>query len=152
VVDIDGVSPVSFPASVTAGNYHIAIRHRNHLGIRTPSPQTFSTTTTTSYNFTTASIQAFGTNPMAQVGALFAMWGGNANSNTNVRYTGLSNDPDRILITLGSNTAAILSNIYSNSDVNMNGTVRYSGLSNDPNFILSVLGGNTANIIIQQLE
>lgn len=33
IVDIDGISPVSFYAP--AGNYHVAVRHRNHLGVMT---------------------------------------------------------------------------------------------------------------------
>ncbi len=33
VVDVDGISPVSFYAP--AGNYHVAVRHRNHLGVMT---------------------------------------------------------------------------------------------------------------------
>ncbi len=37
VVDVDGVSPVAFPA-ITTGNYHVAVRHRNHLGAMTAMP------------------------------------------------------------------------------------------------------------------
>ncbi|MEM9990359.1 MAG: GEVED domain-containing protein, partial [Bacteroidota bacterium] len=37
VVDLDGTSPVSFP-NVMAGDYYIAIKHRNHLGIMTDMP------------------------------------------------------------------------------------------------------------------
>lgn len=36
VVDVDGTSPVAF--SVPAGMYHVAIRHRNHLGVMTNAP------------------------------------------------------------------------------------------------------------------
>ncbi|MEM9931473.1 MAG: hypothetical protein AAF840_16810, partial [Bacteroidota bacterium] len=37
VVDWDGVSPVTF-VGVPAGNYHVAIKHRNHLAMMTQLP------------------------------------------------------------------------------------------------------------------
>lgn len=37
VVDTDGVSAVNF-AGIAPGTYHIAIRHRNHLGVMTDTP------------------------------------------------------------------------------------------------------------------
>ncbi len=37
VVDLDGSSAVSFP-NVAAGNYYVAIKHRNHLGVMTNMP------------------------------------------------------------------------------------------------------------------
>src|SRR5204863_5671520 len=47
VVGSDGASPVGFE-SLPAGNYHIAIRHRNHLGVMTATPIALSSTTTRS--------------------------------------------------------------------------------------------------------
>ena len=41
VVDVDGVSPVGF-LNVNAGNYYLAIRHRNHLGVMTNTPFTLN--------------------------------------------------------------------------------------------------------------
>ncbi len=40
IVDTDGVSPVKFPG-VAIGKYHVAVRHRNHLGIMTQTTVTF---------------------------------------------------------------------------------------------------------------
>ena len=40
VVDVDGISPVKF-TGVAPGNYHVAIRHRNHLGVMTQSVLSF---------------------------------------------------------------------------------------------------------------
>ncbi|MEM9990588.1 MAG: choice-of-anchor B family protein [Bacteroidota bacterium] len=42
IVDIDGFSAVKFPGFMP-GNYHVAIRHRNHLGVMSNSPVNFST-------------------------------------------------------------------------------------------------------------
>ena len=41
IVDLDGVSPVSFEC-LGAANYHIAVRHRNHLGVMTGAPVLFN--------------------------------------------------------------------------------------------------------------
>jgi len=158
VVDIDGVSPVSFPASVTAGSYHIAVRHRNHLGIRTPSAQVFSTTTVTSYNFTTAQSQAYQNPSITNNAAMknlgsgkFGMWGGEASLDGQVFD---NNDPDGdvqwiINTLLGGDPGGSLSNVYSLGDVNMDGLV-YD--NNDPDgdiqwIINNVLGSNTGNYI-----
>ncbi|MEK7671855.1 MAG: hypothetical protein AAB344_06515, partial [Bacteroidota bacterium] len=68
----------------TAGNYYIVVRHRNHLAIMSATSQTL-TGTTTSYNFTTAQGQAYGTNPMKQVAAgRFAMYAGDGNGDGGV--------------------------------------------------------------------
>ncbi len=40
IVAADGVSPVVFE-SVAAGNYHVVVRHRNHLGVMTKLPISF---------------------------------------------------------------------------------------------------------------
>ncbi|MBL7976954.1 MAG: hypothetical protein JNN12_01340 [Bacteroidetes Order II. Incertae sedis bacterium] len=42
IVDLDKVSPVKF--NIAAGNYYVAIRHRNHLGVMTGSSRSISNT------------------------------------------------------------------------------------------------------------
>ena len=37
VVDVDGVSAVEF-SGINAGTYHVAVKHRNHLGVMTQTP------------------------------------------------------------------------------------------------------------------
>jgi hypothetical protein len=84
---------------------------------------------------------------------VWAMWGGNANGNSNVRYSGPGNDNNTLLNTvLGGNKSGIISNTYQAADLNMNGNVKYSGPGNDNNTLLnSVLGGNKSLIINEQL-
>ena len=154
VVETDGVSPVNM-AGNAGGNYYISIRHRNHLGVRSLNNMPLAKTTTFSYDFTTAQIKAFpgavSNNPMASLtGGVFGMWGGNANSNTTVRYSGPSNDESQLLNTcLGGNKGSVLSG-YLNCDINMNGVLRYSGPSNDENFLLNtVLAGVKGTVITQ---
>jgi hypothetical protein len=90
-------------------------------------------------------------NAMASLsGGVFGLWGGNVNSNGNVRYIGPSNDNSYLLNTvLNGNKAAVLSG-YNVGDINMNGTTRYIGPSNDNSFLLNtILGGNKALVISQ---
>ncbi|MBS1511188.1 MAG: hypothetical protein JST86_10120 [Bacteroidetes bacterium] len=160
VTDIDGVSPVDFLGAAGSGNYYVGIRHRNHLAIRSSATIAATTTASRSYDFTLSQSSAYQNVAITANAAMkdmgngrFAMWGGNANSNSNVRYLGPSNDQNFLLnTTLGGNTGLILSNTYSNADLNMNGTTRYLGPSNDQNFLLNtVLGGNTGLILTQHL-
>lgn len=155
VVDLDGSSPVSF-VGFESGNYHIAIRHRNHLSVRTATAQALSPTATL-YDFTTAQGAAY-QNPAitgntaltAMGGGVFAMWGGDANSNGNVRASGPSNDQNAILQRLGGNTSLILTGIYTPEDLNLNGNVRYSGSQNDRNLLLNDVLGGQGNLILAQ--
>lgn len=66
IVDIDGISPVTFPQA-TAGNYFVAIRHRNHLGIMTSSMINLSLNPT-NIDFTLSSTPTFGTNARVDLG------------------------------------------------------------------------------------
>lgn len=133
IVETDGISPLSM-AGNAAGNYYISIRHRNHLGVRTPAALVgLSKTVTTAYNFTDNISKAY-TNvaftnaPMATLASgIYGMYGGNANSDASTRVTGSISisDYQRVLSTLGG--AAILTPVYSPADVNLDGTVRISG-------------------------
>ena len=154
IVETDGVSPVNM-AGNAAGNYYISIRHRNHLGVRSLNNMPLAKTTTFSYDFTTAQTKAFpgvvSNNPMASLtGGVFGMWGGNANSNTNVKYSGPSNDEGQILNTCLSGNKGAVINGYLNCDINMNGVLRYSGPNNDEGFLLNtILGGVKGTVITQ---
>lgn len=81
------------------------------------------------------------------------MWGGNANSNTNVRYLGAGNDRLVLVNAVGATTPAnSLNNVYSNTDLNMNGNVRYLGAANDRLYLVNIIGALApANTISQQL-
>ncbi len=65
VVDLDGVSPVSFFS--TAGPYYLVVRHRNHLAIMSSVPLNISASSTL-YDFTDSNSKAFGSNAMKDLG------------------------------------------------------------------------------------
>lgn len=167
IVDTDGVSAVSF-STVAAGNYFIAIRHRNHLGARTAVTHAIngSGVAPVMYDFSTAQGQAFQNGAIVTNAAMkdlgagkFGLWGGNANANTTIRANGGANPAINdyaflINLTLGGNATLLLTSLYSNADLNLDGTVRANGGANpsinDYAFLInSTLGGNATLIISQ---
>ena len=153
LVDVDGTNtktPYINFAGELAGNYFVAIRHRNHLGIRTTSNLGLARTTTTNYNFTTSAGQAQGSIQASLTGGVFGMYGGNANSNNNTKYIGPANDQNTLLNACLFGVVGNTVNGYSPCDLNMNGQVKYIGPGNDQNFLLNVvLAGIIGNTITQ---
>ncbi len=112
IVDLDGTSQVRF-RGITPGNYYIVIRHRNHLPIMSANPISLSSTNSLLYDFTTGQSQAYGTEPMINLGgSVFGMYAGDANTST---------------IISAADVTPIIANLnladYKNADVNMSGIV-----------------------------
>ncbi len=138
IVDVDGVSPVTF-AGRTAGAYYIVVTHRNHLGAMSEVSVGLSGTVTT-VDFTGA-YDGFGTNAMKGIGNLNALWAGNANhsgtTHRNTIFSGANNDPDAVknnVLTAQSVAPINFSYIpsgYHLGDTNLDGDVKYQGPSND---------------------
>ena len=159
IVDVDGVSPVTFNNMAT-GNYTVAVRHRNHLGLST-DPVAFNNllsetkSTTTSIDISAASDnQLFGTAAAYKISSdgKNLLWGGNGNNDTKSNYINPANDKDNLLsFGLGGVYGATI-NGYSKYDFNMNGVVKYINPGNDKDFLLSaILGGSSGTFRIQQL-
>ena len=117
VVDIDGSSPVTFKG-ISDGNYYVVIRHRNHLAIMTANPVALSTGSSALYDFSTSQTQAYGTNPMKDLGGgIFGMIAGDMDGDGNVDY---SNDLlNKWLPSFGYSG-------YYSEDSNLNGDVDYA--------------------------
>ncbi len=140
VVDMDGTSQVSFDG-VATGSYYIVVRHRNHLAIMSANAVNF-TTGSASYDFTTAQMQAYGTEPMKDLGGgVYGIWAGDVNGNGTIKYSGPGNDRALILTRIGGTDITATVSGYYAEDVNMNGTVKYSGPGNDRAIILTNIGG-----------
>ena len=67
IVDMDGTSPVDF-WGIPDGSYYIVIKHRNHLSVMSASTVSLPNSSGTVYDFTTSQSQAYGTNPMIDLG------------------------------------------------------------------------------------
>jgi subtilisin-like proprotein convertase family protein len=150
VVDVDGTSPLSFP-SLAAGNYFVALRHRNHQGVMTLAAVGLSSAPG-AVDFSNVSTSVFGTAARKTVGTVQAMWTGNARRDTDLKYTGSNNDRDVILVKVGSTTPNNTVAGYFQEDVNMDGSAKYTGSGNDRDPILVNVGSTTPNNVrIEQL-
>jgi len=146
IVAIDGISPLSFTAAV--GNYYVAIKHSNHLGIMSSNAIAISDTAST-LNFTDSVNQiTYGTNAQSIFGmpsGKVGMWAGNVDGNTQIRYQGSGNDTnaikDKILADIGntSNSNLYPFTNYNTADVNLDGVIRYQGSGNDANTLKDII-------------
>ena len=145
IVSTDGDPYINFP--VVAGSYHVALRHRNHLGVMTGSPVTLTVDpANTTIDFRSQSFAAFGVNARVLKSANFCLWAGDATGNGQLKYTGAGNDRDPILVAVGSTTPNnTLINQYSRLDANLDGVVKYTGSANDRDIILTNVGSTTPN-------
>ena len=141
VVDLDGVSPVRF--GHPAGSYHVAVRHRNHLGVMTASPVALSGTPLL-MDFTTDATVVWGLDARMSMTGTFpaqVLWSGDVSFDGEVKYTGSANDRDLILQRIGGSVPTNTVPGYYGEDVNMDGEVKYTGLGNDRDPILVNIGG-----------
>jgi hypothetical protein len=163
IVDVDGVSPVTFNtnAVVWGGQYHVSVRHRNHLGVMTETPVTvtsttpvidFTSSTLGNYKFPTGDLRR-STSPQTTIGGLNAMWAGNASVDNKVVFQGPNNDPDAIFFDVlgdSGNTSQIVNfirnNVYSSSDLDMNGKVIFQGPTNEVDVIFFEVFGHPENV------
>lgn len=138
VVDTDGTSPVSF--ALSAGAYHLAIKHRNHLGVMTATPVQLAPTPDV-IDFTDPLLAVHGTDARKARNGVMVLWGGDVNFDGVLKYSGGSNDRDVVLQTIGGTIPTATLNGYLQGDVNMDGVVKYSGANNDRDVILQHIGG-----------
>jgi hypothetical protein len=111
IVGLDGVNPLSFN-DLSAGDYYIVIRHRNHLPIMSSNPITLSMTSSL-YDFTTGPDKSFGNNPVANLGnGNWGMFAGDGDLN------GLIN-----VIDYGSVGNFLFQTGYKIGDLDLNGVI-----------------------------
>jgi hypothetical protein len=138
VVDVDGISPVTFTGRA-AGNYYVAATHRNHLGVMSEVAVALSATATVC-DFTGA-YDGFGFHAQKAIGNLNALWAGNSNhtnvTHRNLIFSGANNDADGVkndVLTNATNSAQDFSFVptgYKLGDTNLDGDVKYQGPKND---------------------
>ena len=150
VVDTDGATYLNFP--VAAGNYHVALRHRNHLGVMTGAPIALTTDpANTTIDLRSQSFATWGSNARVLKSANFCLWAGDATGDGALKYTGAGNDRDPILIAIGGTSPNnTLGPVYDRRDVNLDGVIKYTGSGNDRDIILTNVGSTTPNITRSQ--
>ncbi|MBS1937951.1 MAG: CRTAC1 family protein [Bacteroidetes bacterium] len=147
VADLDGKSAVNMP--VPAGNYYLAIRHRNHLGVMTAAALNL-TGAPTGVDLRSPTTNTWGSNARKTVGTVRTMWSGETNKDGKVKFTGPANDRDAVLIAIGSSVPTASVPGYRAADVNMDGVVKYTGAANDRDPILLNIGSATPTVTLQE--
>jgi hypothetical protein len=148
VVNADGTT-LSFP--VGQGNYLLAVRHRNHLGVMTAQPlELRSTAVVVDLRNTALSLYTrpnpYTDQPGRVLGSVRTLWAGNlvADAPVNaVKYVGSGNDRDPILVAVGSTTPNNVTSGYRAEDVNLDGVVKYTGAGNDRDAQLISVGSTS---------
>lgn len=143
VVETDGITTYLPFIVSTAGNYFVAIKHRNHLGVMTANTIALSSnfTAPTLIDFT-LSTTACWTNstylnqPRRTQGVVSTLWAGDAYYNKIIAYNGSFNDRNAIINALGLNSPnAIYCGVYRTEDTNLDCCIKYTGLKNDRDVI-----------------
>ncbi len=156
VVSVNGVSAVRF-LTVAPGQYHVAVRHRNHLGVMTAEVLNL-TNIATLVDFSNPAMQLYGTNACDNNGTIRSLWSGDSNRDKQVKFQGSGSDVDvlffQVLLAPG-NTALYLNFIsqgYAQTDFNMDGLSIYVGPSNDRAFVYwqIIISCQSANCILEE--
>lgn len=138
IVAGDGTSALQF--NVSAGQYRVAVRHRNHLGCMTSAALSFSGTPV-DVDLRVATTATYGTDARKSIGAARLLWAGNVVRDDRIMYTNQDNDRDPILQAVGGVVPTNVVVTYGQADVNLDGSIRYTGARNDRDIILQNIGG-----------
>lgn len=161
IVDVDGISPVVFDNQMP-GNYHLVIRHRNHLGIMSANTIMLGMLTAAP-DFTTSGNSTFGVLAQMELpDGTQLMWAGDINSDQRITLVGADNDLEKLNLDMinapGNNQSStnFIMDGYFICDTDMDGTAIYQGPGNDAvpivlNVMLHPLNAATVfNYVIQE--
>ena len=135
IVDVDGASSVFFEG-VPDGNYLVAVRHRNHLGVMTEEPFNLSSVTT-SLDMTDPDFAFYCEYQTAEQNGLQALWAGDINHDGRVILQGPGTDVFQLFLKVLSDplnefgSSNFVSYGYDTSDINMDGKTNYAGPGNE---------------------
>lgn len=147
LVDVDGISPVAFTAPM--GRYHIAVLHRNHLGIMTAAPLLLDHGAK-AIDLSLPATAVWGSGARKDRGAVRTMWSGDGRKDGALRYVGAQNDRDAVLVRIGGLIPTQVVPGYLPEDHNLDGSVRYVGAHNDRDPILQNIGGTLPTAVRNQ--
>lgn len=128
--------------NVSAGNYYLSLRHRNHLGVMIASAQALRFSSKL-FDFSNPSFAVIGQNSryLNQTKAL--LWSGDLNQDKKIIANGVGSDTTMLLtavLSASANTTFSTSyrlKGYAATDLNLDGDTLAAGPSNDRNLIYS---------------
>lgn len=137
VITEDGDDVIVFPG-LGEGNYYVALRHRNHLGVMTDDPFYLSSNDVPFIDFSDPALEVRGGAIAGRISnGKRLLWAGDFNEDGKVVYQGPYNDVfflfSRILADPSNQEylANFIINEYDINDVNLDGRVIYQGPNND---------------------
>jgi len=145
--DGDVVDPVTASSKlnfegVEQGDYYVAVRHRNHLGVMTAAPVKFESTDV-SVDFSAKDTLVEGDHARAPSKFKAMLWAGDANGDNRLIANGSGQDSGIVLVQIlkAENNDSFNSNFIVNgyhvADFNMDGKVIFTGPNNDTNILIS---------------
>ena len=144
VVATDGTSTLLI--TVDRPSAYIALRHRNHFGVMTAQALSMQTNLVVR-DFTSAFTATYGTAARTSTAGVLLCWAGNANLDATLKYVGVDNDRDPILVAIGGSVPTNVLSGYFLTDLDLDGTVKYTGAGNDRDLILTNIGGLNVNFV-----
>ena len=141
VVTAKGDTIIHF-GNTKIGDYYVAIRHRNHLGLIASNTYTFSPSQIPFVDFTFEFTPVEGSNASIEMDNLESLWSGDINSDGRVIYQGPNNDVFYMFLHILQNEGNhdflpnYISIGYTNDDFNLDGSVIYQGPNNDRSQLL----------------
>lgn len=138
VVDINGNNVLIF--NINKDDYHVAIRHRNHLGAMTLNPLELNENMT--IDFSDANFDTWGENARVLMSnGVYALWGGNSIMDNQIIFQGVNNDVNASFFTVlqapsnTNNSPIFIEHGYHEGDIDMDGKCIFQGVENEPNFV-----------------
>ena len=152
VVDVDGISPVSFNV-LASQSFFITVRHRNHLGVQLGAAVFYPDCDPLETDFTATPPEGFydfnGLNAAQKtVSGKFVLWAGNGRVDFQLKYNGSNNDRTTVLAVVGLATPNAVVPGYNLNDYNLDGLVKYNGSANDRNVLLGNVGIVTPSAVV----
>ncbi|MDD5393101.1 MAG: choice-of-anchor L domain-containing protein [Thiothrix sp.] len=126
---------------IADGNYYVAVRHRNHIGVMSAA-SLHLTHEPISLDFTDPTTPTYGIDQRLTDGVTALLWGGDANNSNSSIAVGPGSDANVILGAILIAPGNVLTNTYYRlggyyaSDLNLDGYTLFSGPNNDINILL----------------
>ncbi|MCD4680939.1 MAG: PKD domain-containing protein, partial [Bacteroidales bacterium] len=140
--------------TISSAYYYVVIRHLNHLPLMTANPVMLPNTVVLDFSDTTNTpLYGGAKNSAIEVESnVFAMIGGDINSDGTLKYSGPGNDRGLILQKIinesGSTIITTILTGYYQEDITLDGKLKYSGPANDPSLIIQNLVNLTGSTSI----
>jgi hypothetical protein len=143
VIDAETGSTTLQIAGALPGNYYVAIRHRNHLGVMTASALGLMATPVL-VDFTTSTTKTYGeVSGRTQSKGISLLWAGDANMDSKLISTGVGQDTSPVYVqvlsaplnTLFSSNYVVTG--YNVTDFSMDGQTIFTGPNNDTNVLVA---------------